>query len=301
MQVVNDAALSDAVSTDYFRYSGGPPALSGLIEGTGPDAPLSFAARPTGAIESPGGSAGLPGDGQRFERGALCAAFVGLSISGLGVLGWGGVAVGVATGIAPIAVAGAIFAVADTLICLSALDGEDGSLKIDPSGTVVDTHGKPIEGAIATLFEQQLATEPFTAVEPSSGAVEPAENPETTGSSGNLTGTHLPVPMRCRHRHLGVMRGKPAQSNVFASPFVLPPPAVGLMLTLECAGGVAPTPKVTGLSAVSGSTAGGNVVDILGEGLAGVTAVHFGGNVWSMCSRYRRTRWPRLPQRASER
>ena len=182
VQVVNDAALSDAVSTDYFRYSGGPPALSGLIEGTGPDAPLSFAARLTGAIESPGGSAGLPGDGQRFERGALCAAFVGLSISGLGVLGWGGVAVGVATGIAPIAVAGAIFAVADTLICLSALDGEDGSLKIDPSGTVVDTHGKPIEGAIATLFEQQLATEPFTAVEPSSGAVEPAENPETTGS-----------------------------------------------------------------------------------------------------------------------
>ncbi|MGC2374079.1 MAG: IPT/TIG domain-containing protein [Solirubrobacteraceae bacterium] len=72
--------------------------------------------------------------------------------------------------------------------------------------------------------------------------------------------------------------GEEGQANVFTSPFVLPPPAVGLMLTLECPGGTAPTPKVTGLSVSGGTTAGGNVVDILGEGLADVTSVYFGGN-----------------------
>jgi hypothetical protein len=50
------------------------------------------------------------------------------------------------------------------------------------------------------------------------------------------------------------------------------------MLTLECASAPAPTPKVASLSSSGGAATGGNVVDIAGEGLADVTAVHFGSN-----------------------
>jgi hypothetical protein len=154
------------------------------------------------------------------------------------------------------------------------------NLFIDPSGTIVDTQGNPISGATATLLEQPLASGPFTQVEASSGAIEPAENPETTKTSGQfdwnaLAGTYQ-VEASAPECHAP---GEERQPDVFTLPFVLPPPAVGLMLTLECAGGTAPTPKVTGLSVSGGATAGGNIVDILGEGLADVTSVHFGGNV----------------------
>ena len=154
------------------------------------------------------------------------------------------------------------------------------NLYIDPSGAVLDTMGNPISGATATLLEQPLAADPFTPVAPSSGAIEPAENPEKTGASGQFDWNALAGTYEVEASASGCHApGEESQPNVFTSPFVLPPPAVGLTLTLECPGGTAPTPKVTGLSISGGATAGGNVVDILGEGLANVTSVHFGGNV----------------------
>jgi hypothetical protein len=151
-------------------------------------------------------------------------------------------------------------------------------LFVDPSGTIVDTHGNPLSGATATLLEQPLAGEPFTKVEPTSGAIEPAENPETTGASGQFDWNALAGTYQVEASAPGCHAPGEGQPDVFTSPFVLPPPAVGLMLTLECVGGTAPTPKVTGLSISDGATAGGDVVDILGEGLADVTSVHFGAS-----------------------
>jgi hypothetical protein len=154
------------------------------------------------------------------------------------------------------------------------------TLFIDPSGTVIDTKGNPIEHATATLLEQPLAVDPFTPVAPSSGAIEPAENPETTKTSGQFDWNALAGTYQVEASAPGCHApGEENQLDVFTSQFVLPPPAVGLTLTLECAGRTAPTPKVTGLSVSGGAIAGGNVVDILGEGLADVTSVHFGGNV----------------------
>ena len=151
------------------------------------------------------------------------------------------------------------------------------NLFIDPSGTVVDTNGNPIDGATTTLLEQPLASGPFMQVAASSGAIEPAENPEKTGTSGqfdwNALAGNYEVEASAPGCHAPKEEGQP---NVFTSPFTLPPPAVGLVLTLECPTGTAPTPTVTGLSAVGGSTAGGEIVDISGEGLTDVTAVHFG-------------------------
>jgi Bacterial Ig-like domain (group 3)/IPT/TIG domain len=153
------------------------------------------------------------------------------------------------------------------------------TLFIDPSGTVVDTNGNPIGGATATLLDQPLAAGPFTKVEPSSGAIEPAENPEKTGPSGQFDWNALAGTYEVEASAPGCHApSHPAQASVFTSPFILPPPAVGLVLTLECATAAAPVPKVTGLSVSGGSTAGGAVVDVLGENLAGVTTVHFGPN-----------------------
>ncbi|HEY7830946.1 MAG TPA: IPT/TIG domain-containing protein [Solirubrobacteraceae bacterium] len=153
------------------------------------------------------------------------------------------------------------------------------NLFIDPSGAIVDTQGNPISGATATLLEQPLAADPFTPVAPSSGVIEPAENPEATKASGQFDWNALAGTYEVEASAPGCHApGEESQPNVFTSPFVLPPPAVGLTLTLECAGGTAPTPKVTGLSTSEGATAGGSMVDILGEGLTDVTSVHFGAN-----------------------
>src|SRR5439155_5300149 len=56
----------------------------------------------------------------------------------------------------------------------------------------------------------------------------------------------------------------------------IPPPAVGLLLSLECPGSTPPTPTVTGLSATLGPGSGGNRVELVGAGLADASAVHFG-------------------------
>ncbi len=279
VQVVDDAALSDPITADSFKYLGGPASLSGIAEGTGPDAPMVFAASLSNAIENPQNAGGVTGIGPFLRRAIDCAVhipFPGL-IGGAGVLG---LAVGVAIGWPLLAVAGVVLAAAEVWGCLESSINDDGNVHIDPSGTVVDTHGNPISGATATLLEGPSLEGPFAAVYPLGGSIEPAENPETTKASGQfdwnaLAGTYQ-VQASAPGCHAPEEAGQP---NVFTSPFVLPPPAVGLMLTLECPGGTPPTPKVTGLSTSGGATAGGNVVDILGEGLTDVTSVHFGANV----------------------
>jgi hypothetical protein len=278
VQVVNDAALSEPVTSDAFTYVGGPASLSGIAEGTGPDAPMVFAARLSNAIESPQNAGDITGVGPFLRRAIDCAVhipFPGL-IGGAGVLG---LAVGVAIGSPLLAVAGVVLAAAEVWGCLEASFSNDGDVHIDPSGTVVDTHGNPISGATVTVLEGPSLEGPFAAVYALGGTIEPAENPETTGPSGQFDWNALAGIYEVGAAAAGCSApGKPGQANVFTSPFVLPPPAVGLSLVLECASRTASAPRITGLSLAGGSTAGGNVVDIEGEGLASLTSVHFGGN-----------------------
>ncbi len=149
---------------------------------------------------------------------------------------------------------------------------------IDPSGTVVDTTGNAIAGATVTLLSQLTAGEPFAPVPALSGEIQPAENPEKTGTSGEFDWDALAGTYKVEATAPGCYQpGNAGEANVFTSPFVIPPPAVGLMLTLECPGSKPIAPSVTTLFPASGPSTGGNTVVIGGEQLAGTVAVHFGG------------------------
>jgi hypothetical protein len=302
VQVINGLASSDLGSPDMFSYQGGPPGSSSINEGTGPNAVQNLAAQYSGyhlagfSFLLPLRIAGewilrhLPGVTGDLVRGAinaivnLCKDAGGDCVLALRALLSAALPVvadflvAAAPVVAAILVGVGIYALLKHFCSPGGLFGLC-NLFIDPSGTVVDTTGNPISAATASLLGQLSAGEPFSLVPSSSGAIEPAENPEKTGSSGQFDWNALAGTYQVEASAPGCHAPEePAQSSVFTSPFVLPPPAVGLTLTLECVGGTAPTPKVTGLAAPSGSTAGGNLVDILGEGLASVTTVHFGPN-----------------------
>jgi hypothetical protein len=171
-----------------------------------------------------------------------------------------------------------LFGVAHVTPCLPNIFGGSNcpfGLYIDPSGNVVDTSGNPIGGATATLLSHGLNG--FATVDPASGAINPANNPETTASDGSfdweaLAGTYE-VQASAPNCHAP---GNPSQPNVTTSPFVIPPPAVGLLIALECPGSTPPIPTVTGVFANLGSSAGGNRLEIMGTGLADASSVHFG-------------------------
>ena len=150
-------------------------------------------------------------------------------------------------------------------------------LFIDPSGTVVDTNGNAVSGATASVLGQSAANGPVSPVDPTSGTIVPATNPETTNATGEFHWDALAGTYEVQANASGCHApGDPSQSSVTTSPFVIPPPEVGLLLALDCPGSTPHPPSVTGLSRGAGPTAGGNEVEILGTGLAGVSAVHFG-------------------------
>ena len=59
-----------------------------------------------------------------------------------------------------------------------------GNVKIDPSGTVLDTNGHPVSGATVTILRADTAAGPFTPEAPTSSDIDPNVNPETTGTDG---------------------------------------------------------------------------------------------------------------------
>ena len=56
-------------------------------------------------------------------------------------------------------------------------------------------------------------------------------------------------------------------ATVSTEPFTLPPPAVGLILTLKCPATKAPKPTVNAVAPSHGPSYGGNTVEISGTGL----------------------------------
>ena len=290
VQVVNGLAISRPASSAQFIYQGGPPGSSAINEGTTPDAQSVLATQEMGYFQASAvgdACANLPD---------FCSELAGAAddVGGIVVDSLAGsiVITPLTVGISALICDGpcAAFAFAATPIVVFAFDltkflcensnsGLCGlfHMFIDPSGTVVDTKGNPISGATATLL-QGSAGGAFSPVDPSGGAIQPATNPEVTGSSGAFEWNALAGTYEVEASAPGCQAPDDSSPNAFTSPFAIPPPAVGLLLTLACPGSAPPTPSVTGLSVSAGPASGGNTVEVTGAGLAGATAVHFGAN-----------------------
>jgi hypothetical protein len=149
---------------------------------------------------------------------------------------------------------------------------------IDPSGQVFDTQGTPVAGATATLLNGPSSSGPFSAMSTSGGLIEPATNPETTDADGTFDWDAAPG-------WYEVSAGAPGctdpadstKSTVFTDPFPLPPPTLGLNLTLDCPD-LPPPPAATviSLSAASGPADGGGAIDVVGTGFTPASVVDFG-------------------------
>jgi YVTN family beta-propeller protein len=104
----------------------------------------------------------------------------------------------------------------------------------------------------------------------SSAGILPAVNPETTGADGVF---HWDVSAG----YYKVQAVKPGCSTVVIGPYPVPPPQVGLTITLQCANEAkAAAPTVTSLSAGFGPAGGGTVLTLLGTNFTPSSKVTFG-------------------------
>lgn len=156
--------------------------------------------------------------------------------------------------------------------------GDQPNALIDPSGNVLDTNGNPIGGATVTIQRSDAFAGPFTAVASSSPGILPNVNPETTDSSGTFMWD-----VSSGYYEVGATAPNcasplsPGLHTATIGPYPVPPPQVGLTITMACTNEASPPrPTVSGLSAVSGPTAGGTVVQITGAGFTPASTVHFG-------------------------
>lgn len=294
VEVVNGLAVSEARTADFFTYEGpsGPFQVDSgrgvrpadIDEGTGDGSVQNLSIQLGGPCSDPSQlqsdqqSTGISwaglcntadgilssfGPGGALEgvfESALAAIVVGVVASALGV------AVGAALAL------GAITFVLVFFLGLWALF----NLWVDPSGTVVDTTGNPLAGATATILSEQPGGTSFAPV-PAGGSISPAVNPETTGSSGGFDWLALAGTYEIGASAPGCHApGRPGVSEVTTTPFAIPPPAVGLLLTLSCPGSKPPRPGVTGLSPDMEPASGGVPVDVVGTGLDNAASVRFG-------------------------
>jgi hypothetical protein len=163
-----------------------------------------------------------------------------------------------------------------TLLCGGSPSNQSFDVYIDPSGTVQDTSGHPIQGATVVLSRSDTSTGPFSQVPNGDSVMSPANrnNPDTTNAFGNFgwdvvagfytvtaskTGCHAP--------------GNPLQPSVSSSVLTIPPAVTGLTLTLECASNPPPSLScvVTGLRA--GPPAQQDVTVVAAGGLARISNI----------------------------
>ncbi len=158
-----------------------------------------------------------------------------------------------------------------------------GNMLVDPSGAVLDTNGNPVSGATVTITRSDSAAGPFAPVEPSSPGITPAVNPETTGEDGVFHWDVSSGFYELEASNVGCTDPNNAGSSTATiGPYPVPPPQVGLVITLACPSEPAPpTPSVTSLSLAGGASEGGTQVTILGTGFTPSSSVTFGGAVAS--------------------
>ena len=164
-------------------------------------------------------------------------------------------------------------------LCVTAACGQRHNTgQVDPSGTVIDTNGNPVGGATVTILRSDNAAGPYAAVAPSSPGITPSANPETTGDDGVF---HWDVDTGWYEIQASAPGcDNPADSSqqaVTIGPYPVPPPQVGLTITLACSNQPPPpTPVVSSLSASTGPATGGTTLTVLGSGFTPASAVKFG-------------------------
>lgn len=154
------------------------------------------------------------------------------------------------------------------------------NMRIDPSGTVLDTNGNPISGASVTILRSDLADGTFTPVDPASPGIDPGTNPETTKPDGVFHWDVSEGYYKIQALAPGCSTpGDPATPAVTIGPYPVPPPQIGLTITMACADEAPPpTPAVTGLSAGDGPPGGGTGVTVDGTGFTPASTVMFGSS-----------------------
>ena len=149
---------------------------------------------------------------------------------------------------------------------------------IDPSGTVINTRGSPIAGATVTMLRGPTALGPFAALDAKDPAIQPSINPEVTGSDGAFHWDVLSGYYQLTASAPGCTAPEdPARSTATSPVLPVPPPQVGLLLTLACPNEPPlPLPKVASMTATDGPAVGGNTVFIYGSGFTPSATVLFG-------------------------
>ncbi|MCU1454773.1 MAG: hypothetical protein JWN46_2919 [Acidimicrobiales bacterium] len=152
------------------------------------------------------------------------------------------------------------------------------NVKIDPSGTIVDTNGNPVSGATVTIFRSDTPTGPLTPVPAESVLLEPAVNPETTVGDGIFHWDVYAGYYQVRAEKAGcTVPGHPNQTVATTAVLPVPPPQVGLVLTLACPGSPpAPKPTVTSVERPFGRPGGGDTISVAGSGFTRAATVHVG-------------------------
>jgi hypothetical protein len=118
---------------------------------------------------------------------------------------------------------------------------------IDPSGTVVDTHGNPVPGAIVTLLRADDPDGPFTAVPDGSPLMSPGNrrNPDVTSDDGKFGWDVLTGYYEIRAEKAGCTDpNNPGNDYVLSQAMEIPPAVNGLKLALSCPQAATQIPNV---------------------------------------------------------
>lgn len=111
-------------------------------------------------------------------------------------------------------------------------------LYIDPSGTVVDTHGTPLAGATVTLLRSDTSEGPFEPVAEGDPTMSPANrvNPDTTAADGSFGWDVIAGYYKVRAEDAGcVSAADPGVAYAESGVLTIPPAVTGLTLILDCA------------------------------------------------------------------
>ena len=147
----------------------------------------------------------------------------------------------------------------------------------DPSGTVLDTNGNPVSDARVTLLRSPTPVGPFSALPPDSPLIQPNVNPQTSDESGVFRWDVLSGYYKVTASAPGCTVPGSDQATATTPVLPVPPPQIGLTLTLACPSEKPPpTPTVASISPRIGSFKGGTALTINGTGFSPAATVKIG-------------------------
>jgi YVTN family beta-propeller protein len=141
---------------------------------------------------------------------------------------------------------------------------------VDPSGTVLDGNGNPVSGATVTILRSYTEDGAYLPVSTSDPGISPAVNPEVTKADGSF---HWDVSAG----YYKVQAVKSGCTTAEIGPYPVPPPQLGLTITMQCTNEAKPAaPVVSSISAPAGPVTGGTVLTVLGSNFTPASTVKFG-------------------------